>query len=147
MAAYPPAANASREGLGDRGGVVDWTFGTFLWAMLVIFFWLVALWVFIAVFADIMFRDMSGWAKAGWILLVVLLPFLGTLIYLIARPKDAGRFARLGAAYPDGGQPATGQPAKEYSAPGAIATAARLRDEGKITPDEYERLKQRALSY
>jgi len=32
---------------------------------------------------------MSGWAKAGWALLIVVLPFLGTLIYLIARPKDA----------------------------------------------------------
>jgi hypothetical protein len=58
-----------------------------LWSMLVFFFWFMAIWVFIAVFADIFARpDLSGWAKAGWILLIFVLPFLGALIYVIARP-------------------------------------------------------------
>ena len=44
--------------------------------------------MFIAVFADIFRRnDLSGWGKAGWILLVFIVPFLGILIYVIARPK------------------------------------------------------------
>jgi uncharacterized membrane protein YhaH (DUF805 family) len=51
------------------------------------FFWFAFLWMFIAIFADIMRRDLSDWAKAGWISLIVVLPFLGTLIYLIATPR------------------------------------------------------------
>jgi len=62
---------------------MHWTFGTFLWSTLVVFFWVAVIWMFIAIFADILRRDMSGWAKAGWIVLIVLLPFLGMLIYVI----------------------------------------------------------------
>jgi hypothetical protein len=46
------------------------------------------IWAFVRVFSDIFVRDdLSGWAKAGWVLLIVALPFIGILIYLIARPK------------------------------------------------------------
>jgi hypothetical protein len=73
-----------------RGGSIllaEFTLGDLLWSMLVFFFWFMAIWVFIAVFADIFARpDLSGWAKAGWILLIFVLPFLGALIYVIARP-------------------------------------------------------------
>ena len=66
----------------------EWNLGTVLWAMLVFFFWFMAIWIFITIFADIFRRrDLSGWAKAGWILLIFIVPFLGALIYLIARPK------------------------------------------------------------
>jgi hypothetical protein len=61
--------------------------GEWLWAMFVFFFWFQAIWIFIRVFADIFHRrDLSGGAKAGWILLLFVLPFFGALIYLIARP-------------------------------------------------------------
>jgi Phospholipase_D-nuclease N-terminal/Short C-terminal domain len=97
--------------------------------------------MFIGVFADILRRDMSGWAKAGWIILILLLPFLGILIYLIARPATAEPRGwmfgeRHGAGYESPG----------HGAADEIARAARLYDEGKITADEFERLKQRALS-
>ena len=63
-----------------------------IWAMLVFFFWFMAIWIFITVFADIFRRnDISGWAKGGWILLIFIVPFLGALIYLIARPKMTER--------------------------------------------------------
>ena len=62
--------------------------GDILWAMLAFFFWFMVIWIFIAVFADIFRRnDLSGWGKAGWILLIFILPFLGLLIYMIARPR------------------------------------------------------------
>ena len=112
---------------------MQYTFGTVLWTTLVFFFWFVVIWMFIGVFADIFRRDMSGWAKAGWIILIVLLPFIGVLAYLIARPR---------AAAPDLGY---GLPT--YDATGEIARAAQLQEEGKITPAEYERLKRRALSF
>ena len=52
-----------------------------LWAMLAFLFWFMIIWMFIGVFADIFRRnDLSGGAKAGWLLLLFVLPFLGILI-------------------------------------------------------------------
>jgi len=66
----------------------DWTFGSVILAMAVFFFWFMAIWIFITIFADIFHRrDLSGWAKAGWIFLLFVVPFLGALIYMIARPR------------------------------------------------------------
>ena len=68
--------------------LADYDFGDFLWTMLVFFFWFMLIWMFIMVFADIFHRrDLSGGAKAGWILLIFILPLIGILIYLIARPS------------------------------------------------------------
>ena len=98
--------------------------------MLVFFFWFAVIWMFIGIFADIIRRDMSGWAKAGWILLIVVLPFIGILIYLIARPKEEIR-----PEVPD------------YLAADEIAKAAELQADGRITAVEYEQIKRRALTY
>jgi hypothetical protein len=59
------------------------------WAMLIFFLWIVWFWLLITVFADI-FRshDLSGWGKAGWTIFVVALPYLGVLVYLIARGRS-----------------------------------------------------------
>lgn len=68
--------------------LAEWTLGDALWAMLVFFFWFMAIWIFITIFGDIFRRrDLSGAAKAGWVLLLFVLPFLGALINLIARPS------------------------------------------------------------
>ena len=74
----------------DRGDV--------LWAMLVFFFWFMAIWIFISIFGDIFRRDdLSGWGKGGWIFLIFVLPFLGALIYMIARPRMTEQDRRLAA--------------------------------------------------
>ena len=68
--------------------LADYDFGDFLWTTLVFFFWFMLIWMFIMVFTDIFRRkDLSGGAKAGWVLLIFILPFFGILIYLIARPS------------------------------------------------------------
>ena len=68
--------------------LADYDFGDFLWTTLVFFFWFMLIWMFIMVFADIFRRkDLSGGAKAGWVLLIFILPLIGILIYLIARPS------------------------------------------------------------
>ncbi len=113
---------------------MDWNWGTLLATSVIFFFWAVTFWMFIAVFADIFRRDMSGWAKAGWVLLIVVLPFLGILAYLIARPKDSKAWGT-----PD--QSA----AHRMSAAEEISKANDLYTQGKITSAEYQRLKQRAL--
>lgn len=67
------------------------TLGDLLLAMLAFFFLALALWMFIAVFADIFRRrDLSGWGRAGWVLLIFVIPLIGVLIYLIARPSEPG---------------------------------------------------------
>jgi Phospholipase_D-nuclease N-terminal len=69
----------------------EWTFGDVLWAMLVFFFWVCAIFLFIWVVIDIFARlDLSGGAKAIWLLVVFFLPVIGILIYLIARPPQPG---------------------------------------------------------
>ena len=115
--------------------------GEWLWAMLVFFFWFMAIWIFIQIFADIFHRrDLSGGAKAGWIVLIFILPFLGALIYMIARPKmteqDREDISRMQEAQ---------RRMSGYSAADEVAKLAKLRDEGKISAEEYETMKQQAM--
>jgi type VI protein secretion system component VasK len=119
----------------------EWTFGSVLWAMVVFFFWFMLIWMFIGVFADIFRRnDLSGGAKAGWLLLIFIVPFFGILIYLIARPKMTAQDKEMMAAMQERERRATG-----YSAADEVAKLAKLRDEGKITAEEFERMKQQAM--
>ena len=119
----------------------EWSFGNVLWTMLVFFFWFMAIWIFIAVFADIFRRrDLSGAAKAGWVILIFIVPFLGAIIYLIARPKmteqDKEDMERMQAAE---------MRVSGYSPADEVAKLSKLRDEGKITAEEYEEMKKRAM--
>ena len=112
----------------------EWTFGSVLWAMVVFFFWFMLIWMFIAVFADIFRRnDLSGGMKAFWIILIFIIPLIGILIYVIARPKmteqDKEMMARANEAQ---------RRVEGYSAADEVAKLAKLRDEGKITAEEYE---------
>ena len=119
----------------------EWSFGSFLWATVVFFFWFIFIWMFITIFADIFRRDdLSGGAKAGWIILIVLVPFLGILIYMIARPKMTEQDREMLAAAQEQRRRLEG-----YSAADEIAKLATLRDEGKITPEEYEAMKAKTL--
>src|SRR4029077_19139078 len=64
------------------------TFWDIVWSMVVFFFWVMLIFIFISIFADIFRRnDLTGGWKAIWIILLVFLPFLGALIYIISRPK------------------------------------------------------------
>jgi hypothetical protein len=66
--------------------LADWTFGDAFLTLLSIFFFVVYIWILFTIIGDL-FRDhkLSGWAKAGWILVLLILPYLGAFIYLIAR--------------------------------------------------------------
>jgi hypothetical protein len=97
--------------------------------------------MFIGVFADIFRRnDLSGGAKAGWLLLIFIVPLFGILIYLIARPKMTAQDKEMMAAMQERERRATG-----YSAADEVAKLAKLRDEGKITAEEFEQMKQQAM--
>src|SRR5580765_3398300 len=116
------------------------TLGDILWGMLVFFFWFMAIWIFITIFADIFRRnDLSGWAKAGWILLIFIVPFLGALIYIIARPKMTAQDKEMMEQAQEAQRRVSGHsPADE------IAKLAELRDKGEISADEYNDLKRKA---
>jgi type VI protein secretion system component VasK len=119
----------------------DWTFGSVLWAMVVFFFWFMLIWMFIAVFADIFRRnDIGGGAKAGWIILIFVIPLIGILIYMIARPKMTEQDKEMMAQAQEAQRRAEG-----YSAADEVAKLAKLRDEGKISAEEYEEMKKRAM--
>ena len=128
----------------------DYPFLNILWTMIIFFAWVVWIWMMIAILSDVFRRrDMSGWGKAGWTVFLIVLPFLGALIYLIAnhdgiaerRVKDAqvaqaqfDDYVRSVAT--NGGDGAAAE----------IAKAKQLLDSGAITQEEFDRLKAKALA-
>jgi Phospholipase_D-nuclease N-terminal len=64
----------------------DYPFLDVLWTMIIFFAWVVYIWMIIAIFGDVFRRrDIGGWAKAAWCVFMIVLPFIGVLIYLIAQ--------------------------------------------------------------
>ena len=116
----------------------DIGFWEVIWYMLIIFFWMIFFWMFISVFADILRRrDHHGLAKAGWVLLIVVVPFFGILIYLIARPKHLEQDAEMmQQAQRSAGVTSTDE----------IAQAHQLLQSGAITQAEFDQIKERALA-
>src|SRR5438046_5841188 len=113
--------------------LADFTLGDVLWSMLVLFFWFMAIWLFITVFADIFRRnDLSGLAKAAWVFIVFVLPFIGILIYLIVRPKMTAQDRQMLEEAEEHQRRIEG-----YSAADEIAKLTQLRDSGEISADEY----------
>jgi Short C-terminal domain/Phospholipase_D-nuclease N-terminal len=119
-----------------------------MWTMLVFFAWIIWFWLLITVFADLFRRhDLSGFAKVLWIIFVIVLPFLGVFIYLIAEGK--GMSERSAALQ----QQAVAQTddyirsvASQSDSAEQIAKAKQLLDSGAITATEYDTLKAKALS-
>jgi uncharacterized membrane protein len=127
--------------MGGTLAATDWSFGDVLWAMVAFFFWFVFIWMFIGVFSDIFRRDdLSGGAKAGWIFLICVLPFLGILIYMIARPKMTEQDKQMLAEAEERRRRLEG-----YSTADEIAKLTKLHNEGQISAEEYDRLKARAM--
>jgi len=119
----------------------DWTFGTFIWGMVVFFFWFMAIWIFISIFSDIFRRrDLSGVAKAGWIVLIFVVPFIGALIYMIARPKMTAQDKEDMERMQEAQRRVSG-----YSPAQEIEKLAKLRDSGEITAEEYAEMKRKAM--
>jgi hypothetical protein len=117
------------------------------WTMLIFFAFVVWLWILFTVLGDIFRRhDTSGFAKVLWIIFIVVLPYLGVFVYLIAEHEGMTEraMARQQAAqaqfddYVQSVAPKT-DPAEQ------IDKAKRLLDSGSITQAEFERLKQKAL--
>jgi hypothetical protein len=126
----------------------EWGTGQVFWSMLWFFLFFIWIWLLIMVFADI-FRshDLGGVAKAIWVIFVILVPYLGVFVYLIARGHKMGEHAAQDAARQDA---ATRQYIQSVTAAASpadeIAKLADLKAAGTISDAEYEQLKAKALA-
>jgi hypothetical protein len=126
----------------------DYPFLDIVGTMLIFFAWVIWFWILIRVLVDVFRRhDLSGWSKAGWTLFMIVLPFLGVFIYLIAHGKEMGQRdieqAQANKAQFDDYVRST------VAADGGaaqIAQAKSLLDSGAITQAEYDSLKAKALA-
>jgi hypothetical protein len=129
--------------------LADYTLGDALLTVLWIFGFVIFFWLLIMVFSDI-FRshDLSGWAKALWSIFIIFLPFLGIFIYLIARGGKMHEHAiqqqrAADAAFTSYVQQAAGTSA---STADELQKLAALRDQGVITPAEFDAQKAKILA-
>jgi hypothetical protein len=118
-----------------------------LWTMIIFFAWVAWIWMLIVIFTDVFRRrDIGGWAKAAWCAFMIILPFLGVLVYLIAEHKG---MADRQAHEVEAAQQQTDQYIRSVASNGAadqIAKGKELLDSGAITQAEFESLKSRALA-
>jgi|SRR4051794_15360946 hypothetical protein len=121
-----------------------------MWTMFVFFGWILFIWLLITVYMDLFRRsDINGWIKTVWVVFTLVLPLIGTFVYLIVegRAMRDRRDADITAAQADfdarvrsaAGSGGGGNTAEQ------IAQAKHLLDTGAITQDEYTRLKQKML--
>ena len=116
--------------------------GDFLITVVWLFFWTMALMIFISVFSDVFRReDLTGGMKAVWILVIFILPFLGCLIYMIVRPKVTAQDVRNIAQAEAAAKAASG-----VSTADELTKLTQLRDAGVITVPQYDALKAKLLA-
>lgn len=123
------------------------SFGEFLLSLLIIFFMIIFFIILFQVLIDLFrSKDLSGWAKAGWALFIIVLPFLGLFIYLIVRGQSMAE-RQLDDARKN--QEAFDDYVRQTAGSGGptaeIAKAKELLDSGAITQDEFEAIKRKQL--
>jgi hypothetical protein len=126
----------------------DYPFLDILWTMIIFFAWVAWIWILVVILTDVFRRrDIGGWSKAAWVIFLILLPFLGVLVYLIAQHDGMAQRSteqvevaqqafddRVRAAAPSEG------PAAE------IEKADQLLSKGSITQSEFDALKAKAIA-
>jgi Short C-terminal domain len=125
----------------------EWGTGQVFWSMLWFFLWFIWIWLLIMVFSDIFrSRDLSGWGKALWSIFVILAPYLGVFVYLIARGHKMGEHAAQAAQQQDAAFRQYVQDAAVVSPADELIKLADLRTTGVISEAEYEQLKAKVLA-
>lgn len=118
------------------------------WTIVEIFLWVLWFWILIMVLIDLFrSRDLSGWGKALWFLFVLFIPLIGVLCYLIVRgasmhERQAQEARQQDEAFRSYVQEAAGP----RSSADELTKLADLRDQGVITPQEFEQEKSKILS-
>ncbi|MYX35600.1 MULTISPECIES: SHOCT domain-containing protein [unclassified Streptomyces] len=120
------------------------------WTMMWIFLWAIWIFLIVRVVMDV-FRDdaMNGWAKAAWLLFVLVLPFIGILAYLLFRGSGMGRRE---AEQMRNRQKAFDEYVRETAGGGtaaggvdALAKLSELKAKGDLTEEEFQRFKEKVL--
>lgn len=124
----------------------DYPFLEILGTMILFFAWLAWIWIAISILTDLFRRhDLGGWTKAFWVVGIILLPFLGVLLYLGTQGKGMGE-RNVAAAkaqraqFDDYVRDVAGDPTVQ------IEKAKALLDSGAIDQGEFDRLKAKALA-
>jgi hypothetical protein len=126
----------------------EWHVGQVFWSMLWFFLFFIWIWLLITVFADI-FRshDIGGFAKAMWVIFVIIVPFLGVLVYLIARGHKMSEHAAAAAKAQDDAMRAYVQDAAgSTSTASELEKLATLKQQGVLSDAEFEAQKAKVLS-
>jgi hypothetical protein len=123
------------------------TFWQVVWTMFIFFLWVIWLWLLFTVFVDIFRnRQSSGFAKAGWSVFVILLPFLGVFVYLLAEGKG---MAERNVQRAQAQQAQMDTYVRSVAGSGSadeIAKAKDLLDSGAISQGEFDQLKAKAFT-
>lgn len=128
--------------------LADISFGEILLVALEIFFFVVWIWILITILSDL-FRDheLSGWAKAAWVLFLVFIPFLTALIYLIARGEGMrDRTVKAQADAKKHFDEYVRQQAHAASPADELHKLAELKDKGALSAEEFDRAKAKLLA-
>ncbi|MER6776116.1 MULTISPECIES: SHOCT domain-containing protein [unclassified Streptomyces] len=122
------------------------------WSMLWFFLWIMWLFLLFKIITDI-FRDheMSGWGKAGWLIFVIILPFLGVLVYVIARGKgmtqrDVKQAKQSEAAFQDYIRQTAGSSSAGGSHADELTKLVALKDKGALSEAEFQQAKAKLLT-
>ena len=125
----------------------EWGTGQVFWSMLWFFLFFIWIWILILVLSDI-FRshDLSGWGKALWVLFVIIVPYLGVFVYLIARGHKMAEHAAEAAAAQDAAARQYIQQVTSTSSAEELEKLAQLREQNVIDEAEYQSLKTKTLN-
>ena len=126
----------------------DYPFLNILWSMIIFFVWVTWIWMMILILSDVFRRrDLSGWGKAGWTFFLIILPFFGALIYLIAQSDG---MAERRAQDVQGQKAQMDDYVRSVAGSGGpaadIEKAKQLLDSGAINQTEYDAIKAKALA-
>ena len=128
--------------------LAEFTLGNALLLALEIFFFVVWIWILITILSDL-FRDheLSGWAKAAWVLFLVFIPFLTALVYLIARGEGMrDRTIKAQADAKKHFDEYVREQAHSVSPAEELHKLSELKDKGALSPEEFDRAKQKLLA-
>ncbi|MEU7790291.1 PLDc N-terminal domain-containing protein [Amycolatopsis sp. NPDC049159] len=127
----------------------EYPFLDLVWTMLVFFGWVAWFWLLFVALGDLYRRsEVSGWAKAGWTVLVIVLPILGVLLYLATQGRHLNRRRqdRELAAQQRFEQYVRSVSSVDRTSAAKISEARRLLEQGIIDDAEYHELKRKALA-
>ena len=127
---------------------MDYPLLNLFWTMMWLFLWILWFFLLFRVLTDVFRSDTSGWTKALWTVFVILLPFVGVVVYLIVCGSDMGKRERAERV-------AAENDVRDYVREAAgtpdvvdrLATLADLRQQGAITDEEFAQQKARLLSH